>query len=147
MVQHQSRVPQARELVNGMQQAMPAWAGNAAAFPPEVVASQASQTMITVGGGDIPHGLGWIILAMAAAVALLPLLSAARRENREQQRAMTLIGMIVGTILVMYLGATSYRDMDVGFLLVIAGYIIMWVAIAREYLRPALRPTIALHSS
>ncbi len=61
--------------------------------------------------GDIGYGLGWIILVMSAAVALLPLVWPSRRENLEHQRAATLVGILVGTVLVMYLvaGCTDSR--------------------------------------
>ncbi len=93
-------------------------------------------TVISLRGGDIQHGLGWIIVAMAAAVALLPLVWPLKRENRDQQRAATLLGMLIGTVLIMYLAASAWRDIDIGMVLVIAGYVVMWVGAAREYLRP-----------
>jgi hypothetical protein len=130
---------EARDMMNGFQQAMPGWNGAMAALP-----TVQSSPVVSVSGGDIQHGLGWIILALAAVVSLMPLVWVPRRENRDQHRAAALGGMIGGTVLVMYLAAGAYRSIDIGMVLVVAGYVVMWVGAAREYLRPARIGVVAV---
>jgi hypothetical protein len=122
------------EEAQAVMQQFPAMNGNAPVIAP---GSVSVHNILEVRGGDIGHGLGWIILAMSVGVALLPLVWPARRENRDQQRAATLVGMIVGTVLVMYLGANDFRIIDIGLVVVMAGYVVGWVGAAREYLMPA----------
>jgi hypothetical protein len=131
---------QSREMVEGMQRSMQGFGGNMPQMPSIAVPEQ---RVLELSGGDIEHGLGWIILVMSATVSLLPLVQTRRPENRDQQRAATLIGMIVGTVLVMYLVAKLYRFMDIGIVVVMAGYVVSWVGVAREYLLP---PRLAIVS-
>ena len=134
---------ESRDMMDGMQQQMQTFGGNV----PQMPSMPTFQNTLEVHGGDIEHGLGWIILAMSAAVALLPLVWPTRRENRDQQRAATLIGTIIGTVLVMYLVAKLYRFVDIGIIVVVAGYVVSWVGVAREYLLPAHLAVVSARSA
>ena len=124
-----------QEQMSVMQQAMPV------PLPPgySVQVPTATRTVLEVRGGDVEHGLGWIILAMAGAVAVMPLVWVGRGEQRETLRAATIVGLLVGSVLVVYLVSFFYREMSVGMVLVLAGYGVMWLGVMREYVRPRER--------
>jgi len=85
---------------------------------------------VKVAGGDIPHGLGWIILVLSLGAALLPLM--AHHLDAETQRTVTLVGLGTGTLMLVYLLSDSLRWVSLGMVLAAAGYFVQWVAILRR---------------
>jgi hypothetical protein len=71
-------------------------------------------------GGDIPHGLGWLILFLGVAAAALPYL-AGNLPEPTRQRA-TLGGLGVGAVILLYLMTNNLRFVSIGILLAMAGY-------------------------
>ena len=132
-----------QEAMGNLQQALPPGVSlppgysGAVPLPPGYSGSvQVPRTVLEVRGGEIEHGLGWLILAMAGAVAVIPLVWPARGEQRDRQRAAMVVALLVGSVLVIYLVSNGYREMNVGMVLVMAGYGVMWVGVVREYVRP-----------
>jgi hypothetical protein len=113
-----------------------------------------SDLVLRVSGGDIAHGLGWILMFLAIGAAVLPLLWPTRPANRPIQRAISFVALVAGTILLLYIfsGYVTSRsglDLEVGLPVVMAGYAITWIWTVREYVlgsrRPALSSLAAAH--
>jgi hypothetical protein len=74
----------------------------------------------TLSGGDIDHGLGWLVLFLGVAAAALPYL-AANLPEQTRQRA-TLAGLGAGAIILLYLVTQNLRFVSVGILMAVIGY-------------------------
>jgi uncharacterized membrane protein len=71
-------------------------------------------------GGDIQHGLGWLILFLGMAAAALPYI-AGNLDAQTRQRAI-LAGLGVGAVMLLYLMTKNLRFVSVGILLAAVGY-------------------------
>jgi hypothetical protein len=105
-------------------------------------------TQILVRGGDVQHGLGWIILAAGLCAACLPFFWTPPAGHNRQMRNAVLATLAVGSVLMLYVLSGSFNaftTIEPGFILAIAGYVVLWVGSVREYvsLNPALHPAIA----
>jgi len=96
--------------------------GNAAQNLMGSIGASLPQVTVTVTGGDVPHGLGWAILLLGVAVALLPLLAAQIQADIQQR--IELLALAIGACLLIYLAADDWRYINIGFILVAAGYLI-----------------------
>jgi len=104
---------------------------------------------VDVRGGDIQHGFGWIILAAGLAAACLPFFWPAPSGNTRQMRNAVFLAMAVGSVLALYVLSGSFNaaiSIEPGFVLVMAGYIVLWVGGIREYILPTgrLQPALAV---
>jgi hypothetical protein len=75
---------------------------------------------VRVAGGDIQHGLGWLILFLGLAAAALPYF-AVGLPVQTRQRA-TLGGLSIGAIVLLYLLTQNMRFVSIGILLAMIGY-------------------------
>ena len=97
---------------------------------PGLVSQWSSNTgSIEVAGGDIKHGLGWIILLASIGTAVLPLV--AQHLDAQTQRLVTLIVQGAGTLLLVYLLGSSPRWINIGIVLAAAGYAVQWAALLK----------------
>ena len=110
-------------------------------FPNMPAVSTATSTM---SGGDLRFGLGWLVLAAALVVAVLPLLWPARAAARPAQRAVSLVAAGVGSLILLYLLSENLRYATFGILFVVAGYAVLWTALVREYFARFHAPRLAV---
>jgi len=89
---------------------------------------------VTLRGGDLQHGMGWIILACAVAAAGLGLVWPVRAENRMTQRGLTLALAAVGSALLVYILSGGLNGASVGIFAAAAGYVVLWAGIVREFI-------------
>ena len=92
---------------------------------------------INVAGGDIQHGLGWFILFLAMGVAILPYV--ATTLDRQTQWTFTALGLGIGTIILVYLFTQNLRYVNIGIILVLAGYILEFIGVIKEHRTVAIR--------
>lgn len=86
---------------------------------------------IHVAGGGIANGLGWIILVAALAAVVLPMVQL--RIDARTQRMVTWSLLGIGGFLLLYVLTQNLRMVSIGILIVIAGYALEAVGLAREY--------------
>ena len=92
-------------------------------------------TTVQVHAGDIPHGLGWWILALGIAAAVLPFFATTLEASMQKKIILVVLG--AGTILLIYLLSDTVRYASFGILLALAGYGLEMVGTLKE--RPAAR--------
>jgi peptidoglycan/LPS O-acetylase OafA/YrhL len=85
---------------------------------------------IQVNGGSVQHGLGWCILALGAAAALLPYF--ARRLDAATCKAVGLLGLTIGAFLLVYLATQYLRFVRIGIVLGLMGYALEILALLKE---------------
>jgi hypothetical protein len=86
-------------------------------------------------GGDIAHGLGWWILLLGVAAAVLPFF--ATNLSGELQKKVTLGCLGVGAIILLYLFTNNLRYVSIGILFGLAGYVLELIGTLQE--RPLAR--------
>src|SRR5207247_760819 len=84
----------------------------------------------SVNGGDIQKGLGWLVLVLGMAAALLPYVATAM--DAHTQRMMRLASLGMGAVVLLYLLAQSFRISSIGIILVLAGYALEFLGTIRE---------------
>jgi hypothetical protein len=75
---------------------------------------------VNVSGGDIGHGLGWLVLLLGAMVIALPYM--ADQLDRRTRWNITVAMLAAGTIILFYLFTENLRYATIGIFLAIAGY-------------------------
>ncbi|MES1181010.1 MAG: hypothetical protein ABUL66_04015 [Verrucomicrobiota bacterium] len=90
---------------------------------------------VQVHAGDIPHGLGWWILTLGIAAAVLPFFATTLESSMQKKIILAALG--VGSILLIYLLSDSIRYASFGIPLVLAGYVLELVGTVKE--RPSAR--------
>jgi hypothetical protein len=75
---------------------------------------------VTVRGGDVSNGLGWLVLVLGVSSALLPLI--APQMDPSVHRVARLLAIGAGGIVVLYLVSQDVRSVNIGLVLVLAGY-------------------------
>jgi hypothetical protein len=85
---------------------------------------------IRLCGGDIAHGLGWWILLLGVAAAVLPFF--ATNLSGEVQKKVTLGCLGVGAVILIYLFTNNIRFVSVGILFGLAGYVLELIGTLQE---------------
>jgi hypothetical protein len=85
---------------------------------------------ISVVGGDIAHGLGWWVLALGIVAAVAPFV-AANVDSQTCQR-ISLVALGAGAIILIYLLIQAIRYVNIGILLVLAGYVLEFIGVLKE---------------
>jgi hypothetical protein len=85
---------------------------------------------INIAGGDIAHGLGWLVLVLGAGVAILPYI--ATELERQTCRMIDFLALGGGVIILLYLLADNFRFVNAGIVLAIMGYMIEFVGVIRQ---------------
>jgi hypothetical protein len=88
-----------------------------------------------IAGGDIGYGLGWIILLLGLTAAVLPYLAANLNPGTLQKAA--LVGLGIGSLILLYLLSDLARYVNVGIFVVMAGYALEFIGTLKQ--RPAMQ--------
>ena len=92
--------------------------------------AQWSPADITMSGGDISRGLGWMVLALAVAAAIIPYV--ATNLDGATARTVRLLCLGIGGIVVLYLLTQNIRFASVGLMVAIGGYAVEIAGALRE---------------
>jgi hypothetical protein len=79
---------------------------------------------LSISGGDIQHGLGWLLLLLGAAAAALPYLAGNLEEQTRQRAILACLG--AGTVILFYVMTRDLRHVSIGIVLAVAGYGLQW---------------------
>lgn len=85
---------------------------------------------VHIAGGDVKYGLGWWVLLIGIAAAVLPYL-ASTLDGRTRQLS-TLIGLCVGSVILVFLLTQNMRYVSVGLILGMVGYGIQFASALKE---------------
>ena len=85
---------------------------------------------INIAGGDIAHGLGWLVLVLGLGVAVLPYV--ATELERQTRRMINYLALSGGLIILLYLLVTNIRFLNTGIVLAILGYLIEIGGVIRD---------------
>lgn len=96
---------------------------------PMVPNTMANMT-VDVAGGDIKHGLGWIVLTLALGAAICPFV-AGGLSPRQQRTAESLM-LAAGAIILLYLLSGGLRHVSAGLAIVAAGYAMEIIAAVKD---------------
>lgn len=92
---------------------------------------QLQTATITYRGGDIGHGLGWIVLLLCVAVAALPFLGL--QLDLPVRRMVEMGALAVAAVVLLYvLTSAGFRGMGIGLVLALAGLIVEVFGVLRE---------------
>ena len=94
---------------------------------------------LSLHGADLGHGLGWAVLVLGLAPALLPLVWPADRSHAGGLRGLTLGALGVGTVVMLYIMSLGLTAASAGLDIVVAGYGILWAGELRESVQRAPR--------
>ncbi len=83
-----------------------------------------------ISGGDIPHGLGWVILLLGMAAVVLPYLNPGL--SRVAQLKVSLAALGIGLLVLIYLLTENLRFASIGFILTVVGYVLMLAGTLKE---------------
>lgn len=81
---------------------------------------------VSISGGDLQHGLGWILLAAAALAAAAP--SVAPNVPLSTRRGVMFLLLGAGTVICLHLMVSGWRWTSVGPWLALAGCAVQWLA-------------------
>ncbi len=81
-------------------------------------------------GGDIVHGLGWLVLALAMGAAALPYL--ARHLDRHTQRTLTFLALGIGAVVLTYLLSQFLRAAAIGIVFAVCGYVCAFIGEVKD---------------
>jgi hypothetical protein len=84
---------------------------------------------INLSGGDVEHGLGWLILLLSIGTAVLPLV--ATELDSQTRRTASMVALGVGARLILYIINGQLRVLNVGIILAGAGYFLQWVCLLK----------------
>lgn len=105
--------------------------GGPVPWPP---AGQSIETaVLSVTGGDVDRGLGWLTLAAALCAAAAPAVTGLSVPAR-RQAAWLAAG--VGTLLTLYLLSSGLRHVSVGLPLAVVGFAVQWTGLLLAMPRP-----------
>lgn len=96
---------------------------------------------ISVAGGDIKRGLGWMTLLMALAAAGLPYVTSAL--DAQTLRTVRFLCLGIGGLIVLHLATQNLRFVGIGLILALAGYALEFVGAFRGRSTAAARPDAA----
>jgi hypothetical protein len=119
---------QIQQQMNQFSQQMPGMPAQSPSNLPNLFDNAPAGT-IRVAGGDVPHGLGWIILVASLGAAILPLI--AQHLEAESQRTVTMVTLGAGTLLLIYLLTSNPRWISIGLVLATVGYFVQWAAMLK----------------
>jgi hypothetical protein len=88
---------------------------------------------VNVSGGDIGHGLGWLVLLLGAVVVALPYV--ANQLDRQTRWNITVALLAAGAIILLYLLTGNLRYATIGIPISIAGYVMIFIGSMKQRLR------------
>jgi hypothetical protein len=98
--------------------------------PLSVISPHFGQDAVTICGGDVAHGIGWMILLLSVGTALLPLVAAQLDPHTRRTGSMVALGL--GTLLLGYVLTNAPGSLNVGIMLTGAGYIAQWFCLMKR---------------
>jgi hypothetical protein len=113
------------EMQANMNRMVPANPGFNAPF-----ASGLKTASVSISGGDIRYGLGWLVLLLGIAAAALPYI-AGNLHARDQFKA-TMAGLAIGAVILIYLLTQNMRFVSVGILLAMVGYVLQFLGTVEQ---------------
>ena len=84
---------------------------------------------VHANGGDIENGLGWIILFAGLGTAVIWLFAPSIEQSTK--RTLSLLALGVGSLILLYLLASVFRHLSIGFPVVVAGYVLLGLGVFR----------------
>jgi hypothetical protein len=123
---------EASRLMNQMQLSLVPIAGGGVELPSgaNFPGMNLTTPTMSLSGGDIQRGLGWVTLALALAAALLPYFATAL--DTETARTIRVLCLGVGGFIVLYLCTQNLRFVGVGLILAAGGYVLEVAGVLRE---------------
>ncbi len=88
-----------------------------------------------VTGGEVGRGLGWIVLLIAGGVAFAPNLLP--KVTPEKLKMISLIALGLGGIILLFIMTRQLRNVGVGIPLALAGYVLLFMGVAKNNTTPA----------
>jgi hypothetical protein len=85
---------------------------------------------LRIAGGDIDKGLGWIILILGIAAAVLPYIAGTVEHRTQRLIVLGLLGC--GAVILLYLLTQNLRYLSIGIPVVIVGYVLEAISPIRE---------------
>lgn len=85
---------------------------------------------INIAGGDVEHGLGWLVLVFSAVAAILSCVETSLEPRAS--RTINLLALSSGVVILLYLLAGNLRLLNAGIILAAAGYLIEFAAVIRN---------------
>jgi hypothetical protein len=82
-----------------------------------------------IHAGDVPYGLGWLVLLLAIGAAALPRLTV---FDRQTQRTLMLLALGVGALVLLYLITRNLGYVSIGLLLALVGYVVEFLGFVEE---------------
>lgn len=101
----------------------------------------ANQTL-NISGGDIQRGLGWLVLLLGLGVAALPHVATAM--DAATRRMISFIALGIGGIVLLWMVTQNLRLINIGVVLVIAGYAVEFLGLLNPRPRTAFEPGASL---
>ena len=103
----------------------------AAAMPvPNMPVPAVADATVTVAGGDVGRGLGWVVLALSAVAAAVPVI--APQTPAAVKRNASAAAVAVGAVLVVYLMTDGQGSVGVGLVAVAVGYAVQAAGVVRQ---------------
>ncbi len=123
---------EAGRMMEQLQGSMNSTLGTSMSFPAGMgISSQGiSSPTISVGGGDIPRGLGWVALGLALTAALLPYLAV--NVDTATSRTVRMLCLGVGGFIILYLITSYFRFVGMGLMMAFCGYLLESIGVFRE---------------
>jgi hypothetical protein len=82
-----------------------------------------------IHAGDVPYGLGWLVLLLAIGAAALPRLTV---FDRQTQRTLMLLALGMGALVLLYLITRNLGYVSIGLLLALVGYVVEFLGFVEE---------------
>lgn len=105
--------------------------GTAQGFMPEGMSMPGMPTIATqtlnFSGGDTGKGLGWLVLLLGLGVATLPHVAATM--DTATRRMISFISLGIGGIILLWLVTQNLRLLNIGLIVVLAGYAVEFLAL------------------
>lgn len=95
---------------------------------------QLNGMVVSVSGGDVARGLGWLVLLLGLGAAALPF--TARQLSRRDARNYALAALVVGLFVLLYVIAGNLRYIHVGAALALVAYATLLAGTLREHRTP-----------
>ena len=105
---------------------------------PEMTNFTSQTPTLRISGGDIAHGLGWLVLLLGLGTAALPHVAGTMDGNT--QRTISFIALGIGGIMLFWLISQNLRFLSAGVIVALAGYVIEFVGLLKPHPRPATAP-------
>ena len=119
----------AQEAMNNMNNMMRQMPGIQGMPMPNISGMLPQGMTISVAAGDIAHGLGWCVLLLGIAAAVLPFVAANLDSQTCQKISLIVLG--AGAIILIYLLTQDIRFASIGILLALAGYALEFAGVVK----------------